>query len=344
MRFPVIRSLCALCCALCFAPLVTLASVITVSNKPNSPAQFSTIQGAVDAAAAGDTILITGSPNQYSSTDISKRLVIIGQGYDPRKDMAYKTNVYSIQLYNGSSGTVITGLTTSIVNAVEAAVNDVKLYRLETNSAFTRTGWVISECIISGSVNMAGNNVLVSNNVITGYVSNGASFFGIVVMNNVFGNANGGFSIEGRNMTIVNNIFYHKRSEGAAYRYIALNSINCVINNNMYFNNPLPNPLSLDINGNTGSGNIEANPLFVSIDLSTYSILRTDNFQLQPGSPARLMGTDGKDIGAYGGNKPMQYPLSGEPTIPQIRTMNIGNTVIPADGTLKVKVKADAGN
>jgi hypothetical protein len=175
-------------------------------------------------------------------------------------------------------------------------------------------------------------------------VSNSANLFGIIITNNVFVNANAGYTIEGRNALVANNIFYHKNAAGAAYRLMSQNTSNCVINNNLYYNNPLQNTLQLDVNGNTGSGNIEADPKFVSFDLSTYNILRTDNLQLQPGSPAKLAGTDGKDIGAYGGNKPMQYPLSGEPTIPQIRSMTINNPVIPSNGTIQVKVKANAGN
>ena len=47
------------------ATCATFAATITVSNNFNSPAQYTDIQEAVDAAASGDTILIAGSPTTY---------------------------------------------------------------------------------------------------------------------------------------------------------------------------------------------------------------------------------------------------------------------------------------
>jgi hypothetical protein len=53
----------------------------TVSNNPNMPAQFSSVQTAIDSAAAGDTIFVYNSPNQYGSVNVTKKLHIIGAGY-----------------------------------------------------------------------------------------------------------------------------------------------------------------------------------------------------------------------------------------------------------------------
>jgi hypothetical protein len=57
-----------------------MAGVITVSNVSNRPAQYTGLQAAVDAAAAGDTILITGGGANYGNVTLVKRLVLIGEG------------------------------------------------------------------------------------------------------------------------------------------------------------------------------------------------------------------------------------------------------------------------
>jgi hypothetical protein len=69
----------------CFSALILLvinanATVYTVSNVAIRPAQFTTIQAAVDSAAIGDTILITGGGAAYGSIITVKPLVYIGEG------------------------------------------------------------------------------------------------------------------------------------------------------------------------------------------------------------------------------------------------------------------------
>jgi len=69
-----------------------------------------------------------------------------------------------------------------------------------------------------------------------------------------------------------------------------------------------------------------------------------DDYRLQPGSAAANYGTDGKDVGIYGGTSPIDYPLAGEPPVPQIKSMTINNNVVPPGGTLNVNVKAKKAN
>src|SRR4249919_2132294 len=58
------------------------ATVRTVSNNPNTLAQFNTIQAAIDASLSGDTIYVQGSPTRYAGFVIQdKRLTVIGPGW-----------------------------------------------------------------------------------------------------------------------------------------------------------------------------------------------------------------------------------------------------------------------
>gem|GEM_PF-3692525 len=56
-----------------------LATVRTVSNNPNRPAQFTTIQAAVTASSPNDTILITGGTYWGESINVVIPLVFYGE-------------------------------------------------------------------------------------------------------------------------------------------------------------------------------------------------------------------------------------------------------------------------
>ncbi|MBY0436007.1 MAG: hypothetical protein K2U26_18100, partial [Cyclobacteriaceae bacterium] len=44
------------------------ATIRTVSNDPNRPAQFTTIQAALNAATPGDTVYVSGSATAYNES------------------------------------------------------------------------------------------------------------------------------------------------------------------------------------------------------------------------------------------------------------------------------------
>ena len=99
------------------------------------------------------------------------------------------------------------------------------------------------------------------------------------------------------------------------------------------------------VNYNTGVNNqIDVDPLFVNVSSTTFDYAY--DYHLQATSPGKNAGTDGTDIGIYGGAYP--FPSGGEvpwqtsikPYMPQILEMNVLNAVIPLNDTLQVQVKA----
>jgi hypothetical protein len=70
------------------------------------------------------------------------------------------------------------------------------------------------------------------------------------------------------------------------------------------------------------------------------------DYHLDTGSPGIAAGTDGTDIGIYGGLYPfpggenVPWQTSAMPTLPQIYKMNVLNPTLPIDGTLQVKIEA----
>ena len=88
------------------------ATVRTVNNLPAGVAQFNTISDAIAASADGDSILVHGSPNQYSGFSIAnKRLTIIGPGWGPNKALGFTAIIQQSNVTGtASSGTEIQGL------------------------------------------------------------------------------------------------------------------------------------------------------------------------------------------------------------------------------------------
>ena len=69
-----------LCICVFYLLFTANATIHTVSADPNHPAQYTTLQAAHDAANAGDTIQFY-SLNVGATLSLSKRLVIVGDGY-----------------------------------------------------------------------------------------------------------------------------------------------------------------------------------------------------------------------------------------------------------------------
>jgi hypothetical protein len=92
---------------------------------------------------------------------------------------------------------------------------------------------------------------------------------------------------------------------------------------------------------NTGSGNIaNQDPQFTTIQTLNYTFSAFDDYRLLSTSPGHNAGTDGTDIGPFGGFNPFpSSPIGGEPKIPQVKNMNINNTSLPLNGNLNINVK-----
>ncbi len=124
----------------------TQATVRTVSNNPTRPAQFTTFAAAQTASVNGDTIYMYGSPFEYPAITVSKRLVIIGAGYNPNNQFGQPTDINSITLFRdaGSSnatGTVLTGLLVSgALNIGGLMSNNIRIFRCRFNSYINMAG------------------------------------------------------------------------------------------------------------------------------------------------------------------------------------------------------------
>jgi len=337
------------------------ASILTANNSTTSPGQYTTLQAAITAAHTGDTILVSGSTIDYASNGtitINKQLTLWGTGYNLIKDNPVPSKISSIELQSGSGGTVIAGFIISNYIASDNGVqtNSITIKRnfLSYITDYQGDNWLIQENVFglstSGS-SLNGNGIVVKNNIFQGNpyvaISNQSANTGFVFSNNlVFGNQNAGYTFY--NAVVSNNIFYD--STKSACNYINGPSTNCSFSNNIVYGNPNPNVLDTGVNGNTGSGNrYNTNPMFTNLKIAQdgwnyFSVVDfTGDLTLRATSPGHNAGTDTRDIGLYGGSG-SQNPLTGNPPIPQISTMNILNTVIAPGTTLNVQLKAKSNN
>ncbi|MBX2946333.1 MAG: hypothetical protein KF725_10910 [Cyclobacteriaceae bacterium] len=362
----------------------SFAIVRTVSNDATRPAQFNGtgntgFVAAHTASSAGDTIYVYGSPFDYGTLTISKRLVVIGAGYAPNNQFGQPTRATGISLFrDGStdpSGSVIIGFFISgSINCTGTLItNNVTVFRnrinnyiyLYINSTLQATGWTIYNNIVyqvlanaTSRTGASATNILIANNIITGSVTNFNSNT-VLIDHNVFLGSTNLYQLW--NAIVTNNIFV--RASGDIF---SSEVVFCTFNKNISLQNTIApaslyNPTNIfettftstGGGSNSGSGNlVGTNPLFVNVpNNNTYDV--TYNYRLQAGSPGKApFSTDGTDAGIYGGTYP--FPSGGTagsgfdtapmPPIPQVTAVNIQNATIAPNGTLNVQVQGRVNN
>jgi len=366
-----------------FLYLPALSTVRTVSNDATRPAQFNGtgnagFVAAHTASSAGDTIYVYGSPFDYGTLTVSKRLVVIGAGYGPNNQFGQPTRASQISLFrDGStdpSSSVITGflISGSITCTGTLVTNNVTVFRnrignyiyLYINSTLQATGWTIYNNIVyqvlanaTSRTAASATNILIANNIITGSVTNFNSNTVLIDHNVFLGPTN---LIALWNAIVTNNIFV--RSSGDLF---ASEVIFNTFNKNISLQNTIGPATYSPTNifestytstgggSNSGSGNlVGTNPLFVNVpNNNTYDA--TYNYRLQAGSPGKApFSTDGSDAGIYGGSYPFPsggtpgsgFDTSPMPPIPQVTAVNIQNATIAPNGTLNVQVQGRVNN
>jgi len=355
-----------------FFSFSAFATLRTVSNDPNNPAQYTGIQAAINAANAGDTIyveatyvtiqngnVINGGSN-YGNITINKRITLLGSGYNPSQDIAYISTVGSVTLdtsvaavgvpASGASYAVVSGLLITGQVNLAGYTNNVILNNFTLERCWVQgqiligysNNLTIQQNVLSGAVYFGNNTNLILRNNILNYemlpTYYGPSPVNFTITNNVFiGSvtavntaAYSAFTNYGPllNAIITNNIFYAVDPTGAS---------GCTFNNNITFANANP---TVPYGTNTGSGNlVNTNPVFTNYPIGSANYSPTYNFQLATGSPGKNAGTDGTDIGLYGG---IGFVPTGAPNVPYIEHFVINNSSISVGQNLNVSIEAKA--
>lgn len=285
---------------------------------------YTALQAAMNAAQASD--VITLSPGAFAATEINKAVRLQGAGYTT--DVAngrYPTIIIGdiqIKLPEGAQGLIFDGILNSehinILDKIVAATfrkcrfNIFNMANYESHSK----DCLIDQCRIGGSLTPDRNsdNLSFKNCIINLLYQNQPSSI-LYIENCVITS----WLVPSITAIFRNNIL---RINGSS-----LNS-SCFAYNNVF--------ITGNANGTVGSGNsnTDATTLFGK-DISGYS--DTETYELTPSAQSTYLGTDGKQVGIYGGLS----PFTSIPTNPQITQKNI-DAQSTADGKLKVSITVEA--
>lgn len=297
---------------------------------------------AYNAAVAGDTIYLPGGNLLYPAT-IDKSLTIKGVGHFPvatsatnKTQLTGNLNIGGNADYLYLEGIHITG-TLNFLNNQKADFVTVKRCRLGS-IAYNGSGVtpcennLISESIIDGIVNaLNASSLMISNNIIGESIANGTQ---LGITNNIFTHPMTGapyFVIQYvTNSSITNNIFMHAHSNPG---YFAYQSSGCSFTKNVFRLNPSAGSNTF----NDNYINTDINTVFSNLPPLVFDY--EHNYGLLPVAETNFLGTDGTQVGIFGGTFP--FKLHSVPTNPSITAKTIG-TQTNATGELPVQVTVQA--
>jgi hypothetical protein len=315
-------------------------NLIAVQNGAN-PTFYTKLDSAVLHAQDGDTIYVPGGYyNLNNDLDISKLIHIIGVGHNLDSTLAtVHTRIINvgIHLHPGASGGSLIGV---YLDGNMGIYNDVSNY-------------LVQRCNISNVIlntNITSNNIFIENvigGINLGYISSS------VFYNNII---SGHINDFGENLQFKNNIFltgagdytFHNPKNSVFENNIILSSYLFYDPPNGYFNifnNNLFTQMytfPFIINGCTiiGSNNIvDQAQSSIFLYQSGNSFSYSHDYHLQPTCPGRNAGTNGTDIGIYGGSYP--WKEGSLPANPHIQHKVISNFT-NEDGNLNVNIKVAA--
>lgn len=319
-------------------------TVVTLHHSGITTPYYSN-NGFVDAyntSVAGDTITLPGG-NFNPPASIDKRLTVIGTGHYP--DSTTATNISfitgTITLSDNADSSCIEGLyiNGNINFASDQAVNYVLIKKNYVNGSISFSGSRVTPCmhariinnVIAGSLYANNTNALdFSNNIINGEFQRAEN---TVIQNNIFVWAVG-------HPWECNDVFYYCDQSLIQNNIIMYSSsifcggaVNNTVSNNLFTHTP-----------SLGSGVISGN--YFNVDPTTIFVNQTGtafnyahNYHLQV--PGTYLGTEGTQIGIYGGYYP--YKEGAVPGNPHIQTKTIAPTTTPA-GDLNINIKVKAQN
>jgi len=328
--------------------LPSYGRILTVSNMPNSPGQYTSMNDVIGAviSGAGDTIFVHGSPINYGTVILSRdNIVVIGTGHNPDKQFPYVTTF--TEIFVTGNNIQLIGIT---ANGIQFFRNNFAMRRckiLGTQSFPSSVDGVgstsdqnllfESNVFTSTSLNMQiqaynpDDVVTIRNNVFSNTIS--INVFSLItsclISNNLFlkgPNAFGNINYA----TISNNIFYGSSPfvpVAATIRYQNNISFQCL--NNTFTTGP--NIIS--------TNNLEdVDPQFVNYPGGGAVFSELHDYNLAASSPGKATGSDGADRGVYGGFGTI-FNMRGEPPISEITAVTITSpTTVPSGGTLNITV------
>jgi len=329
-----------------FSANAQFSTIMVCSPDGNTCAPYDYLDSALTHAADGDYIYLPGG--NFSITDpIDKEVHIIGAGYQP--DSAQVTTISYINgdirlddSCNGSSfegfklqGDFVATCPLYYLTFRRVQCGNIRIANGNTTDPFSPAytygnvnNTLIDACVFSGNINLGTNSYKGTINVIRNSFLNYATYT--------------------TNSLLKNNILNHPAGFSGSLVY------NSTINNNVvgYY--------GISGSGNVANNNIKIGGTYVvsgtgSVDNNTYNQTTAQTFQtatslafdftkdysIRATSPGHLGGTDGTDVGIYGGATP--WKPGGIPSNPHFVQKSVSNAP-DEDGQLQIQFKVRSEN
>lgn len=303
-------------------------SSITVQYTDGQVSYFDTLDEAFMALKAGCVVYIP-SGSYTLSADVKCQVAIYGAGCRPYgKDTDYTRIFGNINFVEGASSSVVMGLRCENTIIIGDKVKNLLIKNVDVGiisfSSKSNTGCLVTSSVIRDDLDGQGSAPVLVTNCLAG---------------NIIGIKGG---------EIANCILKPSSSTSSPYYYsfYSTTSSSSLMRNNIGLD--LDRPTSLTACQETctmvGSspqipyptGGVEA--LFEKYDPSDPFDLRKNNYRLKKGVSGTNAGTDGKDIGLYGGSG---FDDTGRAPIPKIKIREIAPQTDDKD-RLKVKIEVIA--
>ncbi|MCP9763571.1 hypothetical protein [Lacihabitans soyangensis] len=299
-------------------PVAGLVFVNTLTNGSSDA-----FAQALSAAVNGDTIYVEPSTLTYGNHNFTKRLIIIGNGYEigvnagltnPLPYTVLESTFGNLTFLAGSEQSQLIGIRCTSNGNLNANEIRVKRCMFDADLSLGAANCIIEECFFGAA----------------------GAIFGIGV-NTIIRNCIIGEFIQTVNFAQFDQCYIHSFSTSFITN---CTFTNCIINT-IPANCPLTNSFSHCIKVGTGTtfpvaginNNIEGidmSALFIVANPYSTNPIRENRFKSKSGSPALLAGNSGQDIGPFGGNNP--YRLSGQAPIPVITNFFLSTTGSTASG------------
>lgn len=319
--------------------------VITVDNRPNTGADYTSLSSAISAAIVGDTIHIHPSATSYGNISFNKRLILVGISHNPANSkVGERAWLGNITLQGNAANTLITGLDLSLVNTsavtniddVRIVNNKIRAY-VDGNSGGTADNWIIEGNIFEdGYVNPSGSQGWITKNNIFDNTTSWAmqnyndqcSF-----LNNIVISSSGNFAWNSVDPIVNNNVII---LEGNEQNVILGGTSTVVFNNNLTRNTSGFTVTAL--NGSNNLDNTDPGFSFAFADIADYY-----NNDYNVSGAAVNAGTDGTDLGVFGGM--FNFDPQGRPDdFPYMTSLDISNSSVPMGQNIDVTFTAEKKN
>jgi len=309
------------------------AAVITVDANHPSAGMYKNLKDAHDAANSGDTILVYPFAGEYDAIEVTKKLRILGRGWFHVPGTNIATTISgSMKFSAGSEGSSLEGFRHAFKVYIDANNILIKRNDLDYISVLSNhTGIIIMQNIFVTSyfhhslINLSNNNeVLITNNVINNHYNQ--------IRNTCLGISASSDSIK---INITYNLIYVAR-ENDDNKALCITNSNYYVANNIIVSGKVSPKTSLGFQNNIcNSYQLEpSNGNIINVDIN---LVYGESYKLKENSPAIGAGTNGTDIGIYGGSTP--FVLGGYPSIPRIVNIEADHLGTKSHG-LDVKIKA----